>query len=182
MLKLIGELPGNTRDFAIDVACDGTDFQCRRPIEALPCAEGTEYIVGGGPVGTTTWDRCNYVLLENTVVEPEAILTINPGVTVKGNYLDDGNPGGSVHFEVQGTLQAVGTEDAPVAVLFNADGLYVTGLVPFHKTIGGRTCTVVNLYDYFNTRAEVRYNDSSSPITTGTGSISPASWTWNSIS
>lgn len=70
-----------------------------------------------------------------------------------------------------------GTEDAPVAVLFNSDGLYVTGLVPFHKTIGGRTCTVVNLYDYLNTRAEVRYNDSSSPISTGTGPISPASST-----
>jgi hypothetical protein len=70
-----------------------------------------------------------------------------------------------------------GTEDAPVAVLFNQDGQYVTGLVPFHKVIGGRTCTVVNLYDYFNTRAEVRYNDSSAPITTGSGSISPASST-----
>ena len=66
-----------------------------------------------------------------------------------------------------------GLDDAPLAVLFNEDGQYVTALVPFHLNLGGRVCTVVNLYDYYNTRDEVSYNQSSAPITTGTGSISP---------
>lgn len=66
-----------------------------------------------------------------------------------------------------------GLDDAPLAVLFNEDGQYVTALVPFHLNLGGRVCTVVNLYDYYNTRAEVRYNQSGTPISSGTGSISP---------
>ena len=105
--------PGAGR-FHIDVSCAGTEFQCRKPVEDVPCKDGTEYIVGGGPIATTTWGRCNYVLLENTRVEEDAILTIEPGVTVSGNFLDDGEPGGSVHFDVHGTLQSVGTEKHPV--------------------------------------------------------------------
>ena len=66
-----------------------------------------------------------------------------------------------------------GLDDAPLAVLFNEDAQYVTALVPFHLNLGGRVCTVVNLYDYYNTRAEVRYNQSGTPISSGTGSISP---------
>ena len=66
-----------------------------------------------------------------------------------------------------------GTENAPIAVLFNEDGQYVTGLIPYHATVGGRTVTVCNTWDYFNTRAEVRYNQGGAPISTGSGSISP---------
>ena len=64
-----------------------------------------------------------------------------------------------------------GTVDAPLAVLFNEDGQYVTGLVPYHAEVGGQTVTMVNLYDYFNTRSEVRYNESAASISGGT--VSP---------
>lgn len=100
-------------EYIMDVKCDGTDFQCRRPVEDLPCEEGTEYIIGGQTVGNTTWRRCNYVLLEETHVEEDAILTIKPGVTVKGNFLGEA-PYGDVRFMVDGTVQAVGTEEHPV--------------------------------------------------------------------
>ena len=117
-------------DYVIDLTCDGTDFQCRRPVQDLPCAEGTEFIVGGQSVGTTTWDRCNYVLLEETRVEPGAVLTVNPGVTVKGNFLGEA-PFGDVRLVVDGTIQAVGTKEHPV--MFTAltengwGGLVLTG-------------------------------------------------------
>ena len=108
-------------EYIMDVTCEGTDFQCRRPVEDLPCTEGTEYILGGQTVGTTTWKRCNYVLLEETHVEEDAILTINPGVTVKGNFLGEA-PYGSVKFVVDGAVQAIGTEDHPVVFTSLRDG------------------------------------------------------------
>ncbi len=108
-------------EYIMDVTCDGTDFQCRRPVEDLPCVEGTEYILGGQSVGNTTWRRCNYVLLEETHVEEDAILTIAPGVTVQGNFLGEA-PYGDVRFVVDGAVQAVGTEAHPVVFTSLRDG------------------------------------------------------------
>lgn len=104
--------PGRGR-YIMELTCEGTDFQCRRPTEALPCEEGTEYIMGGQSIGTATWNRCNYVLLEETHVEPEAVLSIEPGVTVKGNYLGEGEHG-NVRMVVDGVVQAIGSEEHPV--------------------------------------------------------------------
>ncbi len=107
--------------YAVNVGCEGTNFQCRRPVAAQPCVEGTRYIQGQTVVGTETWDRCNVVLLENTVVAPDAILTIQPGVRVQGNIIGAG-PYGDVALEVQGKLQAVGTAEHPVVFTAVRDG------------------------------------------------------------
>lgn len=107
--------------YIMDLKCEGTDFQCQRPVVDAPCVEGTEYILGGQSVGTTTWSRCNYVLLEETHVEPEAVLTINPGVTVQGNFLGEA-PYGDVGLVVDGVVQAVGSEDHPVVFTALKDG------------------------------------------------------------
>lgn len=100
-------------EYIMDLKCQGTDFQCRRPVQDLPCVDGTEYIIGGQSVGNATWSRCNYVLLEETHVEEDKILTINPGVSVKGNFLGNA-PYGDVHLVVDGTVQAIGTSEHPV--------------------------------------------------------------------
>lgn len=104
------------------------------------------------------------------------------GVTAKGNpagafptqlclcghATQAGGYGGDGTQTVRGSS---GLDDAPLAVLFNEDGQYVTALVPYHTQLGGRTVTAVNLYDYFNTRSEVRYNLSAASISGG--SVSP---------
>lgn len=58
-------------------------------------------------------------------------------------------------------------EDAPIAPLFNQDGLYITALVPFHKTIAGRTCTVVNVNDYWANWYGIRHTVTSSTTASG---------------
>ncbi len=106
--------PGDQGWYELTTDCEGTNFQCRRPVVDHPCREGTDYIVGGTTVGTETWDRCEVVLLEETRVGEGEILTIRPGVEVKGNFIDDGTEYGSVSLVVDGTLQAVGTADNPI--------------------------------------------------------------------
>ncbi len=103
--------------YEISLGCSGTEFQCRRPLTTRACTPGTHYIVGGTRLGTQTWDKCEVVLLEETRVEAGAVLTIQPGVTVKGNYVGTGAYG-TVRLIVDGSLQAVGTDDQ--RVLFTA--------------------------------------------------------------
>jgi hypothetical protein len=99
--------------YTVNVGCAGTDFQCRRPLHASACNPTTRYIQGREIIATETWSQCKVVLLERTVVQKGAVLTISPGVTVQGNYLGTGDYG-TVALEVDGTLQAVGTPDAPI--------------------------------------------------------------------
>ncbi len=108
-------------EYDISVSCEGTNFQCRRPELARPCLPGTRYIQGQTMVGTETWNRCNVVLLESTVVEDGAVLTIEPGVHVQGNFLGQA-PHGEVTLTVDGSLQAVGTDANPVVFTALRDG------------------------------------------------------------
>ena len=113
--------PGTDGEYDISVACDGTNYQCRRPQVDRPCLPGTKYIQGQTVVGTETWNRCNVVLLESTVVEDGAVLTIEPGVTVQGNFLGAA-PHGDVTLQVDGSLQAVGNDTHPVVFTALRDG------------------------------------------------------------
>lgn len=113
--------PGTEGTYDVSVACDGTNYQCRRPQVDRPCLPGTRYIQGQTVVGTETWNRCNVVLLESTIVEEGAVLTIEPGVSVQGNFLGQG-PHGDVVLQVDGALQAVGNDAHPVVFTALRDG------------------------------------------------------------
>jgi hypothetical protein len=109
---------GEDGEYELDIACEGTDYQCRRPQFERPCEDGQLFIQGTTSLDEdTTWDKCEVVILENSVVGPETILTIRPGVEVKSNFLrSDVNQSnfGTVGLDVHGTLQAVGTPDHPI--------------------------------------------------------------------
>jgi hypothetical protein len=107
-------------DYQLDVACTGTDLQCRRPDFAKPCKQGQLFIQGSQLNQDTTWETCEVVLLEELTVAKDVTLTIRPGVTVRGNFLsgtgNNAEPNfGMVALTVLGTLQAVGTPDHPIA-------------------------------------------------------------------
>ncbi len=111
--------------YRVDTSCDGTDFQCRRPIVDAPCEAGTRYIEGDTVIDKDeTWSTCNIVLLEPTTIGENITLTIKPGVTVQGNFLDQGGgaPYGNVALRVKGRLQAVGTAEHPVVFTALKDG------------------------------------------------------------
>jgi hypothetical protein len=101
-------------DYTVSLGCDGTDFQCMKPVKDEACDEGTLYIEGDTELETEeTWSKCEVILLEPTTVEEGKVLTVEPGVTVKGNYLGEGTYG-DVALKVNGTLQAKGTKANPV--------------------------------------------------------------------
>ncbi|MBI3071414.1 MAG: hypothetical protein HYY84_04720 [Deltaproteobacteria bacterium] len=106
-----------TGRFTVKLECQGTNFQCLRPVESRPCVAGRKYIQGGKVTTSQTWEKCEVVLLEPTVVSEGTLLTVKPGVHVLGNYLGTGTYG-NVSLTVNGTLQAVGAIDQPV--LFSA--------------------------------------------------------------
>jgi hypothetical protein len=124
--------------YRVQVGCEGTSYQCQRPVNDAPCVAGTRYIQGQTVIGTETWDRCNVVLLENTVVQQGAVLTINPGVHVQGNIIGT-PPYGTVSLQVDGTLQAVGTAEHPVVFDAVRDGW--KGIV-----LNGSSNTLENVY------------------------------------
>lgn len=107
-----------TGKYTLNLGCEGTDFQCRRAnLDDKECKEGQLFVQGGQVTEDTVWESCEVVLLEPTTVAAEATLTIDPGVTVKGNFLS-GQSGagnfGDVNLNVLGTIQAVGTKDHPI--------------------------------------------------------------------
>ncbi len=106
-----------TGDYELGVSCEGTDFQCQRPDYEKPCEDEELYVRGGTIDEDTTWEACDVKLLETATVAEGAILTVRPGVTVEGNFLrDDGDHYyGNVTLDVEGTLQAAGTNDDPIA-------------------------------------------------------------------
>ncbi len=113
--------------YELSLECDGTDLQCRRPEWDSPCKPGTVYIQGATIDADTTWDSCETVLLENATVAEGKTLTIRPGVSVKGNFIGTA-PFGSVQLVVNGTLQAAGTKENPVAFTAYKDGFGWGGL------------------------------------------------------
>lgn len=115
--------------FALDLSCDGTDFQCRRPQMDRPCkGEGGPLFIQGSVLeGDHEWDRCDVIVLEALTVPEGSSLTIRPGVVVKANHL--GTDGfGTVGITVQGRLQAGGTADNPVAFTAFKEGFGWRGL------------------------------------------------------
>ena len=100
--------------YRVGVGCEGTHTQCGVPVEDVPCTPTTRYIQGGQTIkADETWSECKVVLLETTIIDEDALLTINPGVTVQGNYLGT-EPFGEVQMVVNGQMQAVGTAENPV--------------------------------------------------------------------
>lgn len=107
-----------TGSYKLSLSCEGTDFQCQRANFDKPCTEGQLFVQGAKIEGNTTWDTCEVVLLESATVTAGSTLTIKPGVTVKGNYIDAAHPNsgfGTVALNVEGLLQVAGTKKAPVA-------------------------------------------------------------------
>lgn len=113
--------------YDLALSCEGTDLQCRRPSWDAPCKPGTAYIQGATIDADATWETCETILLEAATVAKDKTLTIRPGVTVKGNYVGNA-PFGQVQLIVNGTLQAAGTKDAPIAFTAYKDGFGWGGL------------------------------------------------------
>lgn len=113
--------------YELSLDCEGTDLQCRRPTWDAPCKAGIAYIQGAVIDADTTWDSCDTVILENATVAQGKTLTIKPGVNVKGNFIGQ-VPFGTVGLTVNGTLQAAGTKEHPVAFTAYKDGFGWAGL------------------------------------------------------
>ena len=107
--------------YELSLTCEGTDFQCQRPSFDKPCEAGSGplYVQGASIEGNVEWNRCEVVLLEQSVLKAGATLTVKPGVTVKGNYVafpqDQNNRFGFVGLTIEGLLQVAGTPEHPVA-------------------------------------------------------------------
>jgi hypothetical protein len=106
-----------TGAYKLSLSCEGTDFQCQRAEFDRPCTEGQLFVQGAQIEGNVTWDKCEVVLLESATVTAGSTLTIQPGVHVKGNYLDPNGRSmfGNVTLTVEGRLQGAGTVKAPIS-------------------------------------------------------------------
>lgn len=69
-----------------------------------------------------------------------------PGMLVLAGHATEAGSYGGVDLDIA-------TDDVPLVNLYNADGEWLTATVPFHTTIGGRTCTVASLVDSFASAA-----------------------------
>ena len=78
-----------------------------------------QIIVSGGIYANTTWTLANspYLMTGNTVVFPGVTLNIEPGVEVR--VKENGISGTQFYLETRGTINMVGTSDAPIT--FRAD-------------------------------------------------------------
>ena len=164
---IIADLQGKTAPFV--VGNPGNLNQTRRTLAASVFADQAPDVSDATRPGALTTIRYGSMFENNGVTSkgnpPGSFPT---QLVLCGHATHAGGYGGDGTQKIRGSA---GLEDAPIAVLFNADGQYVTGLVPYHTTVGGRTVTAVNLYDYLNTRSEVRYNESAASISGGT--VSP---------
>jgi len=81
-------------------------------------------IVSGGIYSNTTWTLANspYLMTGNTVVFPGVTLNIEPGVEVR--VKENGMSGTQFYLETRGTINMVGTSDAPIT--FRADTALTT--------------------------------------------------------
>lgn len=113
-----------TGSYKLSLSCEGTDFQCQRANFDKPCEPGQLFVQGSKIEGNVTWNKCEVVLLESATVTQGSTLTIQPGVQVKGNYLDPQSQSqfGNVTLTVEGLLQGAGTKAAPISFTsFKAD-------------------------------------------------------------
>ena len=81
-------------------------------------------IVSGGIYSNTTWILANspYLMTGNTVVFPGVTLNIEPGVEVR--VKENGMSGTQYYLETRGTINMVGTSEAPIT--FRADTALTT--------------------------------------------------------
>lgn len=106
-----------TGSYKLSLSCEGTDFQCQRANFDKPCTPGQLFVQGAQIEGNVTWDKCEVVLLESATVTQGSTLTIQPGVQIKGNFIDQQNPAsgfGTVSLNVEGRLQGAGTAQNPI--------------------------------------------------------------------
>ena len=106
-----------TGNYKLSLSCEGTDFQCQRANFDRACSPGQLFVQGAKIEGDVTWDKCEVVLLESATVTAGSTLTIQPGVQIKGNYIDQQNPAsgfGTVSLNVEGRLQGAGTAQNPI--------------------------------------------------------------------
>lgn len=117
LVTFISNEDTGTGNYKLSLSCEGTDFQCQRAQFDRPCTPGQLFVQGSKIEGDVTWDKCEVVLLESATVAQGSTLTIQPGVQVKGNFLDPNNRTqfGSVTLTVEGLIQGQGTKDAPIS-------------------------------------------------------------------
>lgn len=107
---------GDKSEYELNIACEGTDFQCSVPSATQPCKKGELYIQGNSITESQTWDKCDVIVLENVTIQEKATVTVKPGVSVRNNFIQGSGDDffGEVRLNVLGTLQAAGTEKNPI--------------------------------------------------------------------
>jgi hypothetical protein len=85
--------------------------------------------VHGGTIDADqTWDACEVLLLESVTIAPGATLSIAPGVAVRAAFVGS-PPFGEVRLVAEGTLDAVGSAEAPITFTGFEPSLGWVGLV-----------------------------------------------------
>jgi hypothetical protein len=107
---------GEKSTYDLNISCKGTDLQCSLPSATKACKNGELYIQGNSIEKSQTWDKCDVIVLENVTIQEDATVTIKPGVTVRNNFIQGTGDGffGEVGINVNGTLQADGTDKNPI--------------------------------------------------------------------
>jgi hypothetical protein len=110
-------------------------------------------LVSGGIYANTTWTLANspYLMTGNTVVFPGVTLTIEPGVEVR--VKENGMSGTQFYLETRGTINMVGTSDAPIT--FRADTALTTvgawqGIIIKNSQGGSINYNYVNIANTIN--------------------------------
>ena len=109
--------------------------------------------VSGGIYTNTTWTLANspYLMTGNTVVFPGVTLNIEPGVEVR--VKENGMSGTQFYLETRGTINMVGTSDAPIT--FRADTALTTvgawqGIIIKNSQGGSINYNYVNIANTIN--------------------------------
>jgi hypothetical protein len=110
-------------------------------------------LVSGGIYSNTTWTLANspYLMTGNTVVFPGVTLNIEPGVEVR--VKENGMSGTQFYLETRGTINMVGTSDAPIT--FRADTALTTvgawqGIIIKNSQGGSINFNYVNIANTIN--------------------------------
>jgi hypothetical protein len=110
-------------------------------------------LVSGGIYSNTTWTLANspYLMTGNTVIFPGVTLNIEPGVEVR--VKENGMSGTQFYLETRGTINMVGTSDAPIT--FRADTALTTvgawqGIIIKNSQGGSINYNYVNIANTIN--------------------------------